>query len=368
VNRYWPTLINGTRNIDINENGMPLIYTSININTNANVANTLKITAQLKNPTNNTINATIYKYITFNTTIGNEFIDNITLKFEVSKSWIKQNNMTASNVTLYIYDAGWSKANITKYSEDNEYVYYSTTIAKFNSLAIGVPIIITEPVKKDIIPPTPNETISTVKNDTNNVTNSITTMDDQSFFNKFKKIEDVLINARDKALGYVTNLNIPKETKYLIIITLSSILTLLLGVITGVLVYKNTLKHKKRVRQKPKTKDNIIVNKMMTGRIMPYTEEPPINNTPPTVTSPLVIKAGEKPPEVVQAQISDSEYYVRKISELILQCEYAIDNGKIEDAKKYYEEAKTLYFNSDLDYEHKSKVSDKILALRNKLK
>jgi hypothetical protein len=79
------------------------------------------------------------------------------------------------------------------------------------------------------------------------------------------------------------------------------------------------------------------------------------------ITTPI------KEEQITENKILTPKDIIKQVNEIITKSEEALQNNNIEDAKKYYIEAKTTYFHSNLDYEYKSKVYKKILELNNKL-
>jgi len=350
-NKYWLGINNGDSTINIDMIGMPIIYLDINFNSNTSASTNLKIIAQTNNPSSANINASIYKYIIINTSI-NPYINETNLKFKVSRNWITQNNLTIDNITTYSYDNSWTKVNASKYSEDTGFIYYSVANTQLKNFAIGGPIIINqleavktviEVNKTETIPPTENKTVENISVNLN--TNK------KGFF---EHIGNALVNIKN--IIYTGIMGLDKESQKLIVLTISSILMLIIGVVSGVILYRSTLKEGKLRQYRNK--------KIISGRIMPYAEEPALKQNveiPPTIA----VKVEEAPAEV--HTIPDSGFALKKINQLILQCEYALDNGRIEEAKNYYTESRSLYFNSGLDYEQKARVYDKIIELHNKL-
>ena len=356
-NQYWPNIINGSRTVNIDQSGLPITQIVLTTNNNTNVANTLTITAQPKNPTKENINAIIYTYIQVDTNIDQRYIDNISFKFKVDKRWCATNNITTNNITIYMFNHtsnttadNWSSITASKYAEDTGYVYYYAKNAELSNMAIGGPIIpVAVSTKEDINTSiiADNATIPIIE------TSITTNTTHQSMLNR---LWSNIAGTTNRIYNNIASIPLSPQSKSLIVIAISSILMLILGVVTGVLVYKNVIKPKRIRRNYNK--------QIVTGRIVAYTEEPPLVQTP-VVPIPIEVKTDKASSELPSAQ--NPEFYVKKISELLMQCEYALDNGKLEDAKNYYAEARSIYFNSEMDYEHKSRVYDKIISLNGKL-
>lgn len=61
------------------------------------------------------------------------------------------------------------------------------------------------------------------------------------------------------------------------------------------------------------------------------------------------------------------DMYVREIHELLDKCEKALNSGMIEDAQEWYNDARTIYFGSGLNYDQKTVVYMKMMELHGKL-
>jgi len=357
--QYFPKLLKGNQTINIDISGMPITYFSLNFNADANITDTLNLVSQINNPENTSINSPIYEYILINTTL-NQYIDEIFFKFKINRSWIKQNNLNEDNITIYNYDTndkGWTQTKASRNSEDTGYVYYSASTKKISNFAIGGPTIGKIESKKTIIEEAP-----ILINTTNT---AIDSSKDENSVNKkgfLERTGEFLKNAKDNLYTYIARLD--SDTQELIVITLSSVLILIVGVVSGVLVYKNTIKPR-RLRKIHEHNQKII-----SRTITPYSEEPALTQqtTQPTEQQPeTTAHIEEKPSNIPKEEpmVIGPEYSIKKINELIAQCEYALGNGRIEESKRYYDEARAIYFNSGLDYEKKSKVYTKIIELHN---
>lgn len=66
-----------------------------------------------------------YKYLDITTSVANEKIDKVTIKFKVEKSWITNKTIASSTISLQRYaNNQWNKLTTTKLSEDDTYIYY----------------------------------------------------------------------------------------------------------------------------------------------------------------------------------------------------------------------------------------------------
>ena len=82
----------------------------------------------------------VYRY--FNLWVGNsgfatsKNIENPVVCFKIEKSWIKNNNINQSLVTLQWYDKGWQSLYTEKVKEDQNYVYFKSKTPGFSYFAI----------------------------------------------------------------------------------------------------------------------------------------------------------------------------------------------------------------------------------------
>lgn len=82
----------------------------------------------------------IYKYV--NIWVGDKgagipaFLENGLVGFKVEKSWIKENNINQSLITLQWYDKGWQLLDTEKVKEDKNYVYFKSKTPGFSCFAI----------------------------------------------------------------------------------------------------------------------------------------------------------------------------------------------------------------------------------------
>ena len=117
-----------------------------------------------------------YIYIEIKTeNINCSDLNNVKIDFKVSKSWLKDNNFTASDVVLErYYNGNWNELTTNKVSEDAYYVYFESTSPCFSVFAIVgkaavVPVLtttskpvttvvsttVTKTTTKSLIPPLP---------------------------------------------------------------------------------------------------------------------------------------------------------------------------------------------------------------------
>lgn len=82
------------------------------------------------------------------TNIKNEDIDEVKIRFTVNKSWIDDNNINESLITLNRYNKSWQKLPTQEISEDNEFVYYESESPGLSVFAISGEEIIEAPVEE----------------------------------------------------------------------------------------------------------------------------------------------------------------------------------------------------------------------------
>jgi PGF-pre-PGF domain-containing protein len=82
----------------------------------------------------------VYQYV--NIWVGDtgfaepENIENAVVTFKVSKSWIENNSIADSSVSMYRYNGEWAGLPTRKVKEDNEYVYFEAKTPGFSPFAI----------------------------------------------------------------------------------------------------------------------------------------------------------------------------------------------------------------------------------------
>ncbi|MCD6402839.1 MAG: PGF-pre-PGF domain-containing protein, partial [Candidatus Aenigmarchaeota archaeon] len=79
----------------------------------------------------------IYGY--FEITLSNigDALDEATLEFKVEKSWINENNLDPTTVTLYKFDGEWVGMPTELTNEDEDFYYYVSTVHGFSTFAIA---------------------------------------------------------------------------------------------------------------------------------------------------------------------------------------------------------------------------------------
>ena len=82
----------------------------------------------------------IYKYV--NIWVGNygagvaNYFENGFIEFKVEKSWLEENNISQSQITLQWYNKGWEPLATEKVKEDTSYVYFKSKTPGFSCFAI----------------------------------------------------------------------------------------------------------------------------------------------------------------------------------------------------------------------------------------
>ncbi len=84
------------------------------------------------------ITGKVYKYIDIDAKNINEtHLDNVKIQFQVSNSWIKENNIDPDTVALNRYRVNaWERLQTRKTGEDSEYTYYEAETPGFSTFAI----------------------------------------------------------------------------------------------------------------------------------------------------------------------------------------------------------------------------------------
>jgi PGF-pre-PGF domain-containing protein/uncharacterized repeat protein (TIGR01451 family) len=82
----------------------------------------------------------VYKYV--NIWVGNygagvaNYFENGFIEFKVEKSWLEENNISQSQITLQWYNKGWETLATEKVKEDTSYVYFKSKTPGFSCFAI----------------------------------------------------------------------------------------------------------------------------------------------------------------------------------------------------------------------------------------
>jgi len=85
------------------------------------------------------LDQTTYKNldITKGLALEDDIMSDITIKFQVLKSWLSENGVDKSSVVLYRYNYGWVELETTTVEEDDDYVYYTAETPGFSYFAIA---------------------------------------------------------------------------------------------------------------------------------------------------------------------------------------------------------------------------------------
>jgi PGF-pre-PGF domain-containing protein len=115
------------------------------------------------------ITGKVYQYLEITTNnIEDDNIEEASIQFEVSKSWINENNIDSTTVKLYRYTTTWEALDTTLVNETTDSYVYEATTPGFSTFAIGgetKTITTTTTIVTTTIPPTttlPEEVTTTV--------------------------------------------------------------------------------------------------------------------------------------------------------------------------------------------------------------
>lgn len=164
-------------------------------------------------------------------------------------------------------------------------------------------------------------------------------------------INEKPINDSDN--NYITiHMNRFFETKETTVTTIAIFVVLLIGItsiiiisiklITQILPVKD---NKIKTHKFHSEKHNKITNPNATENALPKTLIEAVNLN---LNKPIIIEPKER---------------IKEIANMIKQSEQAIKDNNYEEAKRLHLEAKKIYFNSNLDYEYKSKIYKQLIAL-----
>lgn len=144
--------------------------------TNAEIGLT-QITITVKNPANNVeisveklpgkpasvtheISGKVYKYLSIDKrNLNNDDLEGtVKIEFKVEKSWLSDNSISESEVTLMRYTEQWDELATTKTSSDSEFVYYEAETPGLSYFAIGEKTVVeSQPVVEETAPETSTE-------------------------------------------------------------------------------------------------------------------------------------------------------------------------------------------------------------------
>jgi len=83
------------------------------------------------------VSGKVYQYIEITHRNLRNNLEKATIKFHVNKSWIEENNINKSTISLYRYTTSWQKLPTTLISEDSKTVYYEAESTGFSYFAIA---------------------------------------------------------------------------------------------------------------------------------------------------------------------------------------------------------------------------------------
>jgi PGF-pre-PGF domain-containing protein len=90
-----------------------------------------KISAIPKTPKEN-----VYQYLKIETNIKPEEVEIIKINFSVEKSWVEENDINESTISLQKYISEWKKLPTEFLYEDEKYLYYQAVLSSFSLFAI----------------------------------------------------------------------------------------------------------------------------------------------------------------------------------------------------------------------------------------
>jgi PGF-pre-PGF domain-containing protein len=79
----------------------------------------------------------VYGYYDISTNLESANLDSVTINFRVSKVWTVFNDLSVESVKLYRYTTSWEELKTSKFTEDNDYIYFSAESPDLSLFAIA---------------------------------------------------------------------------------------------------------------------------------------------------------------------------------------------------------------------------------------
>ncbi|MBW3003047.1 PGF-pre-PGF domain-containing protein, partial [Candidatus Woesearchaeota archaeon] len=100
---------------------------------------TISVGKLLDRPERNLDKDNVYEYDVINHQhISNEEFGSVIARFKVLKSWVEDNDIDVSTISLYRYeDKEWKPLETKKIDQDDEYMYFESNLAGMSEFAIG---------------------------------------------------------------------------------------------------------------------------------------------------------------------------------------------------------------------------------------
>ncbi|MBI2130247.1 PGF-pre-PGF domain-containing protein [Candidatus Woesearchaeota archaeon] len=136
--KVWSTVTpEAPATITINKPTIAVSQVSIEVGTTvSNVEVSVK--SLNKNPQATQPVSKVYQYLEITkSNIANADIKKATVAFKVPKSWLSQNSLGESDVTLYRYTTSWQPLATTKTGSDQNNVMYQANTPGFSAFAVG---------------------------------------------------------------------------------------------------------------------------------------------------------------------------------------------------------------------------------------
>ncbi len=139
VKHTWTNINTGaTVSMNINKSGLDFTKIEFSVKNQA-LGVSITVTKLEGEPASVTHNVTgkVYQYIQIDVAkLDDANVEKSTITFKVSKSWMNNNNIDKSGISLNRYAIRWDKMEATPVDEDSENVYYITETPGFSYFAI----------------------------------------------------------------------------------------------------------------------------------------------------------------------------------------------------------------------------------------
>jgi len=256
VSHTWGKL-NGTGEFVINRSGFAIRDISFKVKNEVSGAVLTVKQWGSKPPTVSNMTSSVYEYYEITKSkLDSSNLYDIIFKFNVEKSWLTSNDLTASEISFYRYVNGWQKLTTTNIGSDSTYYEYNAQSPGFSYFAIASTVTTTT---TQSLQTTTTSTTSTTMQNYSITPSSSTTTTTQAEKSKIVNIDNIKKAFNKKYLLYGLLVLIPIILIYLthkyhigiantIVPKIKNIISLTIKIIIGIFkAPKEPKKEKKKI-------------------------------------------------------------------------------------------------------------------------